>query len=259
MKEKPEEFYLFSDMDLLPCPLCGAKAKPSIHNTSLANGWLSISFFIKCSGEKHCVSSSKSYFVEIDTTDDGDIVITKDERQSAQDDWNKREGSEYKSEIQPLESLDLSVYKKPELLPCPVCGKKAEFFIVNKATKSLLDRTLPLTGFLFGIRCPTPFCLDFKSRESVDFDVFTDGRVLVKDRRNKLQKEWNTRHSEDIPSETENRIIESQTKHSDELLKNHLESAHQAEEERNTNSRIFTGLVIACCLIAVIFLIASAV
>lgn len=252
MNENSDEFYLFSDMDLLPCPICGAKAKPVVTGSFLNNGYLTASFYIKCGGERHCISSPANYRICIDTKPDGSIIIEHDDRQFAQDTWNKRNNNEHQNKIKPL---DLSIYENPELLPCPVCGKKAEFFIVNKSQKTLFDlnSTLPPTGFLFGIRCTNSEpCFEFKSKESVIFDLFTNGRVIVTDNRKKLQKEWNTRSTEDLPAETKAEEIEqSKIQKSDALLKKYYGIAQQADEQKH--SSITAGIVFF--LIVVVFIL----
>lgn len=253
MREKPEEFYLFSDMDLLLCPICGAKAKPIVSSFGVSsfdvNGEiLAANFYIKCGNEKCCVSSPNNYRICFDAKSDGGITVSQDDREKAQSAWNKRNGVEPKSEIKSLEQPDISLFKKPEFLPCPICGEEAKVIL---ATDSC--------SFNFGVRCGNnPPCVENKSTYRTTFDVFTDGRVLVRDGRKQLRNEWNTRYDENQPNETKNRSNEEQAKiqKSNKLLEEYYTTGKENEESSNFKLNcVVYGILIAIGILFIAFVI----
>lgn len=78
-----------------------------------------------------------------------------------------------------------------ELKPCPFCGGKAVFEIVNTKSSNYG------VGFIFDVKCKD--CeMKLTSRYSVDFSLNEDGEInFLNDRRSEAIKMWNRRANDE--------------------------------------------------------------
>lgn len=77
-------------MELKPCPFCGKPASFKVFTVMHTNSTIGWNFSVGCDTCRVFAPPDRSFKLEVNLDKDGEVTVTKDEREAAQNAWNQR-------------------------------------------------------------------------------------------------------------------------------------------------------------------------